>query len=247
MEKLEKTVGLIDVDGVLAKCNVPCLLSTYNRMLKLDIPGEQLEMLSLKAFHRLPQVQAYQEKVGQERYTRQLAILEWHPEYVVQNLMIRDALAGVHYLAELADDLGYCTARVITFHDQWNADLARMTHLWLDKWHFPNHNQVMFCDGYIGKLVAIAGYLKEEPGARVVLIDDSADMLLHAYDQLSATDQQVLRRLTLVGFGYDEDEEAPVDHPLRALPLLNWHNVFHLEKEFSHELDIRRREERWRK
>lgn len=232
---------LVDIDGVLAKHNTRCLLSTYAKNLKLSIPDEQLaDVHTREAFHLLPQVQEYIAGVGRDHYQKQLARLEWHPRYVEQCLVIRDALAGVQYLATQASDLGYCTARVISFHERWNRDLALATHLWLTKQGFPNARQVLFCDGFRAKLEAVAAHLREQQDAYIMLIDDSADKLLRAYEQLTEADQCLLReRFTLVGFWFEED----VDHPLHTVPLADWERVQQLEKEFNY-ATLRRTEQK---
>ena len=225
---------LVDIDGVLACNNVPQLLALYVKSLKLPISDEQLAQVKTKeVFHLLPEVQAYIENVGLGRYQSQLARLQWHPGYVMQCLLIRGASEGVKYLAGKADELGYCTARMISFHDEWNRDLARATHMWLRKQQLPNSDQVLFCDGFKAKLMAIVTYLREHSGAHVLLIDDSANDLLLAYTQLDVNDQHILQNgLTLVAFGYDES----VDHPVQVVPLADWTRVGDLEKEFDHAL-----------
>lgn len=83
---------LVDIDGVLAKHNYQRLQQQYNQSLTLAIPDDQLEDLSMERFQLLVQVQAYKAKVGDERFTWQLAALEWHSTYIFENGVIDGAL-----------------------------------------------------------------------------------------------------------------------------------------------------------
>lgn len=228
------TTILVDIDGVIAQHNIPALLATYNRHLKLAIPDEQLECIkTLKAFHNAPQVQAYIATIGFERYHRQLAWLEWHPHYVAECSLVEGAWNGVRYLAQRAYDLQYCTARVIHFNAEWNADVARCTWIWLKNNEFPNENSTLFCDGIPAKLRTILEMIQSYQRP-ILLIDDSLDALLRAFDSLPADEKQLLRQyLTLAAFGY---EDCSQDYPLNVIPFPHWREVHNLaaEKEFNY-------------
>lgn len=231
---MEKVIRVdVDIDGVLARHDRRRLFDHYNQFLELAIPLDQLEELSsLEDFHVLPQVQAYQAKVGKKRYAWQIDALAWHPRFVQQHTAVEGALEGMHYLASRAQVISYRTARFIAFDHQWNRELCCATQLWLKKQQFPNPSQVVCCDGVKAKLTTLAEDLKAQPDRHVVLIDDSAEKLLTVFYELSTDEQRVLvDHLTLVGFGYEQGQE--VHHPLRTIPLESWSNVRQLEKEFS--------------
>lgn len=219
---------LVDLDGVIAKRNLPRLLATYNDVLKLAIPTEQLvQVKSLEAFHALPQARAHAEKVGSVRYSSQLELLRFHPYYIASCLPVDGALQGVRYLLRRCDVLGYCTARVINFHTQWNADVARSTWIWLKNSGFPNDNQLLFCDGPRAKLTTIIALIREQE-RHVLLIDDSLYPLLNAFDGLSGEDRCLLsENLVLAAFGYDYNE-CDVDSTLPVIPFPSWAEAHNL-------------------
>lgn len=223
---------LVDIDGVLAKGNIPCFVALCNRALKLDIPNDQLAgVQTYDEFRVLPQVQAHIARIGEDRYQRRLELLRWHPEYIPHCHVIQDALSGVQALAQMVDELGYCTARVINFDAQWNRHVSAATHLWLKLNQFPNFRLVDFCDGFTAKMRTIAQKLRAEPDSQIWLIDDSAEKLLEAFFDLSPEDQSVLvERFTLVAYGYERGQE--VEHPLSVSCLDEWKHVCQLEKEF---------------
>jgi hypothetical protein len=166
---MRQRVILADIDGVLAINNMSTLFQLFNRVLKLEITEEQLALVHTEeAFDQLPQVQQYQDSVGREYYLRQIARLNWHPHYIFALNVIKGAPQGVRYLAQHVSDLGYCTARVINFHEQWNEHLARVTRMWLKKHAVPCEHQVIFCDGIKAKLETIARRIRKE-GCQVLL------------------------------------------------------------------------------
>lgn len=227
---------LCDIDGVISCHSTIDLLRQYNQTLRLEIPEEQLVGLSREAFHELEQVKAYRAKVGEEKYRWQVEAIQWQSSYVLQCGVIEDALAGVLRLADIADDIGYCTARVIPFDEKWNKMLSASTKLWLKQQRFPNFEQVLFCDGIPAKLTTIANELRtardEQEEAHVWLIDDCIDPLLKGFSELSSDDQELLEKhLTLIGFG---DDEIRIHDRLHVIPLPDWQDVQRLEKEFNY-------------
>ncbi|WP_126600797.1 hypothetical protein [Dictyobacter aurantiacus] len=219
---------LVDLDGVLAKKNLPRLLAMYNDVLNLAIPAEQLaRVMSLEAFHALPQARSHYETVGAARYQYQLELLRFHPYHIASCQLVDGALQSVHYLTRRCDALRYCTARVINFHPQWNADVARCTQIWLKNSGFPNADKIFFCDGPKVKLTTIAAMVREQ-SQRVLLIDDSLEKLLDAFDELPEDDQRLLREyLTLAAFGYNYDE-CDLEGTLPVIPFPNWSEVHNL-------------------
>jgi hypothetical protein len=227
-----RRIVYVDIDGVLACNNPPVLIEMCNRLLKLEIPEEQLAMVGTrKAFDALPQAQAYQERTGKDIYQRQMARMEWHPLYVFRCNVMEGAPQGVAYLARRVDELGYLTARYINFNEGWNEHLARVTRIWLKNNDF--YGKVAFSDGVKAKLETIASKIRKER-CQTWLVDDSLDNLLAAFNELSAEDQGLLRDyLTLVAFGYDECEG---EYPIPVIPFPNWREVSNLlvEKEFNY-------------
>jgi hypothetical protein len=227
-----KRVVYVDIDGVLAVENLPALFALSNRVLQLTIPEEQLVRIRTEeAFHALPQVQVYQERVGKERYQLQIKRMFFHPHYIDEMRVIAHAQQGVARLAQRMDELAYCTARVINFHEQWNEHLQRVTRLWLKRHDFLwGERQVYFCDGIAAKWQRIAERIREEP-CQLWLIDDSLELLLSAFATLSAADQVLLREhCRLVAFGYDVCEQA---FPIPLIPFPDWREINNLlvEKE----------------
>ena len=224
----------IDIDGVLARDNVPALLTTLNRAMKLAIPDDQLAAIKTKkAFRELAQTQEYREQVGQALYQRQVERLEWHPLYTLELLLIERALEGIRYLAQRCPDIYYCTARYINFNEDWNRRLAQATRLWLGNNGFPRSEEVLFCDGIAAKLKTIAAKLREQP-CNEMLIDDSAPELMETLGSLPEEDQGLLcEHLTLVAFGYDD---VPEHSPIQIIPFPRWNEVVNLcvEKEFNY-------------
>lgn len=179
-------------------------------------------MSSRNEFHELPAVRAYRDEIGDERYHRQLDIIEWEPAYVLQLLTLRNAITGTLCLAAMADDYGYCTARVMSFNARWNDDLAASTLSWLKKHQFPMPDHVLFCDGIQAKLETIAEQLLKDPEMFIVLIDDSVESLLSAFAGLNNDEQQVLaQRFTLVGFGL----EGKITGPFKIISMFDWSEV----------------------
>jgi hypothetical protein len=226
----------VDIDGVLAWNNLSYLLSMFNHHFQLDIPEEQMARIeTLNDFYALPQVQAYKAKVGYDCYHRQFSQLQWHPLYVLNCNVIEKATQGVRYLAHCSgvNHLGYCTVRVINFHEQWSAYLARVTQMWLRNNGFPNEERILFCDGVKRKLMHIAESIRTQR-RQALLIDDSLELLLIAFHELSQEDQAILREhFTVAAFGY---KDCPEEYPLSVIPFPDWGEVHNLavEKEFKY-------------
>jgi hypothetical protein len=198
----------------------------YNRVLKLNIQDDTLASVRTRdVFDILPEVEEYQAKVGMDRYHYQLEALRWHPDAVIACNVIDGAWHGVRYLAQRVNVLKYCTARVINFNGVWNADLARVTWIWLKNNTFPHNEQILFCDGVKEKLTKIV---------------DCPEKLLNAFGELPGADQHLLsEHLTLAAFGYDECDQG---YPLNIIPFPSWKEVINLavEKEFNYAKESRR-------
>jgi hypothetical protein len=236
------TVILVDIDGVLATKNMRCLLTVYNRVLKLGIQDDTLARVRTRdVFDMLPEVKAYRAKVGVNRYHYQLEALRWYPDAVITCNVIDGSWQGVRYLAQRVSALKYCTARVINFNAEWNTDLARVTWIWLKNNAFPHAEQILFCDGVKEKLTKIVAMIQEQ-GQHILLIDDCPDKLLKAFGELSGVDQNLLsEHLTLAAFGYDECDQ---DYLLNIIPFPSWKEVVNLavEKELNYA-----KESRWQR
>ncbi len=218
----EKPTILVDVDGVICRQNVPALLFLCRDVLKLPISSAELTGLNRDEFEALPQVQAYRENIGERAYRWRMAVMEWHPRYIQQCLPMSEAVVSVQGLAEKYD-LGYCTARFIHWHQQWNSDLAIATRIWLRKYKFPNVNRILFCDKPKGKLQVIAQDLQEKPELKIVLIDDSVADLVEGYSQLAPEMQHVLQeRFTLIGYAHDGNS---CEKPFPLLPASTWEEI----------------------
>jgi hypothetical protein len=186
----------------------------------------------------LPEVQEHRAKVGVDRYRYQLEALMWHPLCVGACRVVNGSVQGVNYLLQRSNDLKYCTARVITFNNEWNKDLASITHAWLAHNGFPNHDQIVFCNGVKEKLTHIVAMIQEQE-RHVLLIDDNPDKLLKAFKELSGDDQLLLYgHLTLAAFGYSDCDECL----LNIIPFPDWKEVINLavEKGLNYAKESRR-------
>src|SRR6266446_2688935 len=65
----------LDIDGTIACDNQALYLMLCNLALKLGIAGERLVGLTYDEFYALPEVTAYRERVGEQRYETNVRII----------------------------------------------------------------------------------------------------------------------------------------------------------------------------
>jgi hypothetical protein len=211
----------LDVDGTIAYGNQTLYLTLCNLALKLGIAEERLAGLTYDEFYALPEVTAYREQVGEQRYNTNVRIIA-HTPILQRHLEVVDgAINGVRFLAQ-SGNLCYCTARKTARYEKLDEAMARATRDWLEANGFPNPKDVVFCTSFLEKLSFCAALI-EETGEAVVLVDDSYEQLLSAVDQLEAGQGHLLRQhLILLAFGA---QEAPKHTPVRVVALPTWNQI----------------------
>jgi hypothetical protein len=212
---------LLDVDGTIARNNRVLYLTLCNLVLKLGIDEERLSEMSYEEFYLLPEVTAYREREGEQRYLRNVRIIAHAPELQRRMEVIEGAIDGAWMLSRQGT-LGYCTARKTDRLEKLDKALARSTHDWLESNGFPNPQDVFFCTSFLEKLSFCAAHI-EETGEDVMLVDDSYEQLLSKVDQLEASQRDLLRQhFTLLAFGA---QDVPEHAPVRVVALPTWKQV----------------------
>ncbi len=212
---------LLDVDGTIAGNNRVLYLTLCNLVLKLGIDEGRLSELSYEEFYLLPEVIAYREREGEQRYLRNVRIIAHAPELQRRMEVIKGAIDGARRLSQQGT-LGYCTARKTDRLEKLDEALASSTHDWLESNGFPNPQDVFFCTSFLEKLSFCASHI-EETGEDVMLVDDAYEQLLDGVDQLEASQRDLLRQhFTLLAF---DAQEVPKHAPVRVVVLPSWSQV----------------------
>lgn len=211
----------LDVDGTIACGNQALYLTLCNLALKLGIAEERLAGLTYDEFYALPEVTAYREQVGEQRYNTNVRIIA-HTPILQRHLEVVDgAINGARFLAQ-SGNLCYCTARKTARYEKLDEAMASATRDWLEASGFPNPQDVVFCTSFLEKLSCCAAHI-EETGEDVMLVDDSYEQLLSRVDQLEASQRDLLsQHFTLLAF---EAQEAPEHAPVRVVALPSWNQV----------------------
>ncbi len=212
---------LLDVDGTIACDNQALYLSLCNLALKLGIDEERLAGLTYDEFYVLPEVIAYREQVGEQRYNTNVRIIA-HTPILQRHLEVVDgAINGARFLAQ-SGNLRYCTARKTARFEELDEAMARATRDWLEANGFPNPQDVIFCTSLLEKLSFCAAHIGKT-GEEVMLVDDSYEQLLSKVDQLEARQGDLLRQhFTLLAFG----TQGVLEHtPLRVVALPTWDQI----------------------
>ncbi|HTK10319.1 MAG TPA: hypothetical protein VL485_24325 [Ktedonobacteraceae bacterium] len=202
------TIFSIDIDGVLARKNVPQYIRACNEQLQLGIVEEDLVSLSHRQFLQHPQVRAFTEHVGADIAARKLGWVGYHPDVLLENLTISGALEGVQKCYAQAKELCYVTAR-FSPRELQNAAMQVATKSWLAAQGFPCADQITFCTCYEDKMRQLA-HLCAYRNETVVHIDDS-------WKRLLLCTQQIPGSFLLAAFGAHKDEVIDCAHVL-ALP-----------------------------
>lgn len=227
---------LVDVDGTVAGRNINVLLPLYNEYFHLELTEEQLQSIQTqREFERLEPVQAFRQRMGEERYIFLKQFVCYDPRHIAQARVLSGAVEGVQRLAGITECLGYCTARTSN-NDKWSSSLRRVTYQWLQEHAFPCHDQVIYSDSPLGKLQIIAEELMTQKQP-IVLIDDSYQSLVEDFSQLEEAQQAVLQQWLILGAFHSQEEEQAF--PIRVLPLPGWEYIDH----FIEWLDKSRRSE----
>jgi len=211
----------LDVDGTIACGNQALYLTLCNLALKLGIDEERLVGLTYDEFYALPEVTAYREWVGEQRYETNVRIIA-HTPILQRHLEVVDgAINGARFLAQLGN-LCYCTARKTARYEKLDEAMASATRDWLEARRFPNPQDVVFSTSFLEKLSFCAAHI-EETGEDVMLVDDSYEQLLDRIDQLEAGQRDLLRQhFMLLAF---DAREVPEHAPVRVVALPSWSQV----------------------
>jgi len=211
----------LDVDGTIACDNQALYLTLCNLALKLGIAEERLAGLTYDEFYALPEVTAYREQAGEQRYETNVRIIA-HTPILQRHLEVVDgAINGARFLAQ-SGNLCYCTARKTARYEKLDEAMASATRDWLEARGFPNPQDVFFCTSFLEKLSFCAAHI-EETGEDVMLVDDSYEQLLDRIDQLEAGQRDLLRQhFMLLAF---DAQEVPEHAPVRVVALPSWSQV----------------------
>ncbi len=206
----------IDIDGTLGYRNRQQYLTTCNETLKLALPHERLQGISLQDFYHFPEVLAYRQRVGEAHYTKAIGWIDYHPEVLRAMHPLPGVQKGVCLLAALGN-IAYYTARYTTQSEEHNQDMRQATFDWLTSSAFLNPTGVVFCDGLSGKLQQLAQEIAHD-AQPVLLVDDQHTRLLQRLTRLDAEPaQRIKRSLILIAYGARTvPESAPI--PVVALP-----------------------------
>jgi hypothetical protein len=212
---------LLDVDGTIASDNQALYLSLCNLALKLGIDEERLAGLTYDEFYVLPEVAAYREQVGEQRYNTNVRIIA-HTPILQRHLEVIDgAVNGACFLAQ-SGNLRYCTARKTARYEELDEAMASATCDWLEASGFPNPQDVIFCTSLLEKLSFCAAHIGKT-GEDVVLVDDLYEQLLIEFEKLAVRHRTLLQQhFTLLAFGA---QEVPEHELLRVVALPTWDQV----------------------
>lgn len=147
------------------------------------------------------------------------------PEVIRIHEEIPGARAALHSLANAGHTFGYFTVRhsdALAVQEQIRAN----TRLWLVEHQFPQASNVSFFAGMPAKLYEIGKQMSSE-SQPVVMIDDSWEKVLNAYERIQGVDPLVahslVTRLVLLAFGTTQNH-FPATTPLQVRALPNWKN-----------------------
>ncbi len=194
---------LIDLDGTTAKRNDACFVALANVLLRLGIDDQRLNVLTYRTFLEQPEVLAYRERVGGQRFQSLLRLVDRNPIHIKNMLPRKQAIVGVNALARRAG-VSYCTARMVRGDDELNIEIAQATREWLTSHAFPRPTDVTFCTQGREKLYACAQRI-EQTKQPVLLIDDLFASLLDEIKYMVPDAVALLKDgLILCGFGAKE-------------------------------------------
>jgi hypothetical protein len=216
----------IDIDGTIATENTLKRIEKCNRYFQIGLEPEHLPT-DWYAFLDLPEVRAYRERTGEEKWRYNLKLVNLDPGYQSSLIPIEGAVEGVSLLAE--QGICYATLRKVATSEEymreaiqeWNEKMRKATATWLEKNKFPD-GPILFGNTPEEKLSQVAA-LAEEKGEPSILIDDLYDNLLVVLPYLSEHTREVLRdHCTLVAF---RAEKAPASPHITTIGLPDWHHV----------------------
>jgi hypothetical protein len=211
----------IDIDGTLGYRNRQQYIKTCNDVLKLAIPEERLQDISLNTFYQLPEVLAYKARVGEAYCTKAMGWIDYHPKVLRAMHLLPRAKDGVQMLATLGN-VAYYTARYTPQSEERNKSMAQATFEWLAASAFLNPTDVLFCDGLLGKLQLLAQEITHNPEPVILVDDQYARLLAKMTDLHEETAQHLNRSLILVAYGA---RTVPKCTPVPVVAFPSWKEV----------------------
>jgi hypothetical protein len=219
---------LVDIDGTIARRNLPIFCHLCNYIFDLNLPDERIDSIhSYQEWLEQPEMVNLREQMGAPSFQKALDQIGLAPTHLEALLPIDDAIHGVRYLAKSSGNLRYCTARKCILSQEapdecYSRSIELATYRWLQAYNFPGFNQVFFCSSPREKLYYMAEQI-EHGETQVMLIDDHYRYLLDAAQTLPGSMQALLRdACTLIAFRAEQVETsaAPFQKVL-ALPAWN--------------------------
>lgn len=200
----------VDIDNTIARDIKNAALRAY-LLRALDMPSDEQ---SLRDWMRVPENKA--------RFEQARADSEKIPEVMSALLPIPGALDGVRQLAALGTVM-YVTCRVPALHD--------LTLDWLTTHGFPTPENMRLCALYSEKY--LHAYQMASAGEPIILIDDSAEKVVRAFQTIArndpATAMNLIPRLSVVAFNPREATWRMQPPAFPVLILKSWDQE-HLEK-----------------
>jgi uncharacterized HAD superfamily protein len=213
----------IDIDGTIAGRNMRQFARVCNESLSLGITLDQLPKKMLyTTFLRLPEVTAYQLRVGQQRFDRDIRWIDLDPQVLLAMVPLPGAVQGITQLVQYTT-VSYYTVRYSSTQLHKNQAMASATQQWLTEKQFPQSCNIVFCTSIADKLNRLAGRIKAEAES-IILIDDRYSRLLEELMRVDQCHVDLLRQhLQLVAFGAREVPERC--HGFQVIPLPTWNDL----------------------
>ncbi len=148
------------------------------------------------------------------------------PEVIRIHEEIPNALNALQHLASAGYDMGYFTVRHSDNSSQ-EEQIRVNTRLWLVEHQFPHAENVFFFTGMPTKLYEIGKQMSND-NSTIVMIDDSWEKVLDAYERIQNVDplvaQNLVKRLTLLAFGATQST-LPTRTPIKLMALPDWKTI----------------------
>lgn len=192
-----------------------------NSVLALGIDKAIIDGLkTYQQFKELAQVQEFRAR-HEQRYQEALEAADHDLEVIAAMVPLSGAVEAVNMLAQEGKII-YATCR-------WPEE-ETATHDWLKRYGFPSAEEVYCCPHYHWKYLAT--YEASERKELVVLIDDMMPRLVKSFGKVVREQPKIasslLKRLEVVGIGYEESPELPRHMPFAYSILPSWEKE-HLE------------------
>lgn len=214
----------LDIDETLASGVVYRHMRLYNRILKLGMSKEQITEAGSKyrKTFDVPEIISFRAQGEENEKCFQQVRSAIRVSKALHRTLekIHKSQPGVFILTHATDNQGYYTVRP--------EEMREPTKQWLKRKGFYKDEKVVICTDHKDKLEKILS--NGQPDSSKILIDDSLDGLVKAATQINGDTKKnnVLQNLTLVGFGYTQEEISEKysgfteQTGVRLLALPNW-------------------------